>query len=237
VQIDQFIELVRKRRSIRKFKPDPIPDEYVEKILETARWAMSGANGQPWEFIVVKNQETINKIKESRVESRKESYIIEQTRAEGIRYPGLKYPPEPGFEGAPLAIVVLGDRRTYQASVMSTAFIGGETTIGSGYLKNMANATQNMCLAAAALGLGAQWASVNIMWAQPLKAILDVPPAIDIHTIVAVGYPAYEPGKPYRRELIEMIHYEKYDKSKYRSGEDIIKFVQHLRKLKKPGWG
>ncbi len=37
---------------MRRFKSDPIPDEYIGEILEAARWAMSGANGQPWEFLV-----------------------------------------------------------------------------------------------------------------------------------------------------------------------------------------
>ena len=64
MQIDEFLDLARKRRSIRKFKPAPVPDEYIEKIIEAGRWAMSGANGQPWEFIVVKDKETIKKIVE-----------------------------------------------------------------------------------------------------------------------------------------------------------------------------
>ncbi|MBI4332574.1 MAG: nitroreductase family protein, partial [Chloroflexi bacterium] len=53
MEIDEFLSIVRRRRSCRKFRPDPIPDEWVEKILEAGRWAMSGANGQPWEFIVI----------------------------------------------------------------------------------------------------------------------------------------------------------------------------------------
>jgi nitroreductase len=48
MNIEQFLELAKKRRSIRRFKPDPVPDEIIQKILEAARWAMSGANGQPW---------------------------------------------------------------------------------------------------------------------------------------------------------------------------------------------
>jgi len=64
MEIDKLLELAKKRRSIRSFKPDPFPDEYVEEIIEVARWAMSGANAQPWEFVVVKNEETINKIAE-----------------------------------------------------------------------------------------------------------------------------------------------------------------------------
>ena len=62
MQIDDFLELVRKRRSIRKFKPDPVPDELVEKILEAGRWAMSGSNAQPWEFIVVEDQSIIDQL-------------------------------------------------------------------------------------------------------------------------------------------------------------------------------
>src|SRR6184192_1030159 len=50
---DMLLKLVKTRHSVRKFKPDPIPDDTIEKILEVARWAMSGANSQPWEFIVV----------------------------------------------------------------------------------------------------------------------------------------------------------------------------------------
>ena len=62
MNIDGFLELARKRRNIRRFKPDLIPDECIEKILEAARWAQSGANAQPWEFIVVKDKDTKDKI-------------------------------------------------------------------------------------------------------------------------------------------------------------------------------
>src|SRR5262249_16911429 len=55
---DTLLDLVKSRASVRKLKPDPIPDDYVTQILEVGRWAMSGANGQPWDFIVVKNPDT-----------------------------------------------------------------------------------------------------------------------------------------------------------------------------------
>ncbi|MFO7772970.1 MAG: nitroreductase family protein [Dehalococcoidia bacterium] len=54
---DSFLELVKKRRSIRRFKPDPVPDEYVDKIIEAVRWAPSGFNLQPWDFVVVNEKE------------------------------------------------------------------------------------------------------------------------------------------------------------------------------------
>ena len=51
---NSLLELVQKRRSTRVFKPTLIPDEYVNKIIEVARWAPSGFNMQPWDFLVVK---------------------------------------------------------------------------------------------------------------------------------------------------------------------------------------
>lgn len=229
MQIDSFLELARRRRSIRRFKPDPIPDEYVEKILEAGRWAMSGANAQPWEFIVVKDPETKRGIIDTWFEPRMEAYLIEQMRIEELRHQQLLQPPvaTPGFKDAPVWIVVVGDRRTWHATVL----VG--TLQPTTYPKNMANATQNMHLAAAALGLGSQWVSVGYHWGQSLKAILDVPLVLDIHTIVPIGYAAYKPKANYRRELKEIVHYEKYDRSKYRSSEDIIKYLQHLREQTK----
>ncbi len=53
---DSFKGLIQKRRTIRKFKPESIPDEYVDKVIETARWAPSSSNSQPWEFIAIKNR-------------------------------------------------------------------------------------------------------------------------------------------------------------------------------------
>jgi nitroreductase len=52
-----FMEVVRQRRSIRRYKPDPVPDEILNQILEAARLAPSGGNRQPWHFIVVKDPE------------------------------------------------------------------------------------------------------------------------------------------------------------------------------------
>jgi nitroreductase len=237
MRIDDFLELVRERRSIRKFKPNPISDEYIEKIIEAGRWAMSGANAQPWEFIVVKDRETKNKIAHASLELRKEQYVIEMTRSEELRHPLLSQPPTlPGFKDAPVLIVVIGDKRTFQATVLATNFIAGEGGPGGAYVKSMGNAVTHMHLAAAALGLGSQWVSLNKIWEESVKAILDIPAALDVHTIVAIGYPAYIPKQAYRRDLKELVHYEKYDRNKFRSGEDIIQYLKHLRKQTKAAY-
>ena len=57
-----FMEVVKTRRSIRRYKPDPVPDEILTQILETARIAPSAGHHQPWHFIVVKDPETKKKL-------------------------------------------------------------------------------------------------------------------------------------------------------------------------------
>ena len=239
MQSDEFFKLVRKRRSIRRFKPNPIPDEYVEKIIEAGRWAQSGANAQPWEFIVVKNKETKDKIAEIWTEHFQRSWDIEKTRVKEMRHNHYADGPPAtvNFKDAPVFIIVCGDPRTVQATVLITHFLHNEGGPMAHFLKNMANATQIMNLAATALGLGAGWISVNVVTEARLKALLDVPEELAIHTIVPVGYPAYEPPSPYRRDLKKIIHHEKYDQSKYRSGDDIYNFLLTLRQKTKPAYG
>src|SRR4030043_31020 len=93
----------------------------------------------------------------------------------------------------------------------------------------MANPCQTMHLAAAAAGLASHWLSIERDLEQRFKAILGVPEVLEIHSLVVLGYPAFEPPTPYRRELKEIVHYEKYDKSKYRTGQDIINYLLTLR--------
>jgi nitroreductase len=131
MQIEEFQELVRKRRSIRKFRPDPVPDEYIEKILEAARWAMSGGNGQPWEFIVIKDQETKKKLGEVHSRNRDLMFAVEMTRSEEYRQPAFRAqgPLEAQeavlrsrfavWSDAPVIIAVVGDPRTMQASTLA----------------------------------------------------------------------------------------------------------------------
>ena len=54
---------IEKRRSIRKYKLDPVPQEFINQLLESARLAPSGANRQPWRFRVVKDPDTKAKLK------------------------------------------------------------------------------------------------------------------------------------------------------------------------------
>ncbi|MCD6244763.1 MAG: nitroreductase family protein [Candidatus Korarchaeota archaeon] len=67
---DLLLEFLRTRRSIRRFRPDPVDDEIVLKILDIARFAPSGHNYQPWEFIIIRSRDTIEKLGNLRRDSR-----------------------------------------------------------------------------------------------------------------------------------------------------------------------
>ena len=86
-----LFEVIQKRRSIRKFKPNPVAKNHLKKILEAGRLAPSGDNRQPWYFIVVKDSEIKNALS---VAANNQKFIA----------------------GADLVIVALGDPRVYPES-------------------------------------------------------------------------------------------------------------------------
>jgi len=57
-----IIKVIRERRSVREFLEKDVPDELIMKVLDAARWAPSSKNTQPWEFIIIRNQETKKKL-------------------------------------------------------------------------------------------------------------------------------------------------------------------------------
>ncbi len=197
-----LLELVKKRRSIRSFKPEPIPDEYVDKIIEVARWAPSGVNTQPWEFIVVKKQELRSKIAE----------LV-----------GQASPPQRlGIEDAPVYIILCGDTRARDFFPLSRGTFRADLTLNS----SLASAFLYMHLVATTLGLASQWVSATAGPSlQPLiKELLGIPEELEIYDMMAMGYPASEPRPRLVRAREEMVHYDCYDKSLFRTEEKVREF-------------
>jgi nitroreductase len=62
LSMNDILEVIKKRRSVRSFKEQDLPQDMVEKLLEAARWAPSAGNVQPWAFVVVRSQETKQKL-------------------------------------------------------------------------------------------------------------------------------------------------------------------------------
>ena len=67
-----FFQTIRQRRSIRKYQPDPIPDEHLTQMLEAAQLAPSAGNYQPWKFVVVRDPKTIKDLARA---ARKQNFL------------------------------------------------------------------------------------------------------------------------------------------------------------------
>jgi len=228
MDIEKFIDLLKSRRSIRAFKPDPIPDEFIQEIIEAARWAPSGGNAQPWEFIVIRKKEIKDKIADLFVESTRPVRQAEMTREKELRVPALEREiTEPGFKSAPVFILVCGDPRLNEAFPLLVYQKSGNEV----FISTLASAFLCMHLAAKSLGLGSQWVSATgSLMEDPLKKLLDIPKEFKTYDMMAVGYPAYQLGPRSPRRIEEMTHEDRYDRSKLRTNEQIKDFIRNLRK-------
>jgi FMN reductase (NADPH) len=228
MEIDKFIELLKSRRSIRAYKPDPIPDEYIQKIIEAARWAPSGGNSQPWEFIVIKKKELKDRIADLFMKSVGLLREAELTREKEMRMPALVGEmTEPGFKNAPVLILLCGDPRVNEAFPLVVFQKYGHEV----FISNLASAFLCMQLAAKTLGLGSQWVSAaGSFMEDDLKELLNIPKGVKIYDMMAVGYPAYQLGPRSPRKIDEMTHYDQYDRTKLRSDQQIKEFIKSLRK-------
>lgn len=227
---DSLLELLKNRRSIRRFKPDPIPDEYVDKIIEAARWAPSGFNTQPWEFVVVKKPELKNRIVEL-----VEQYFAQRTEMESAREPWLGSPwkgsggREMDYSTAPIFIVLFGDTRTKLGLPMGVRY--NQNMNQTIYLSSLANAFIYMHLAATTLGLASQWVSgVQLPHAHCLiKKLLGIPGEMEIYDMMAVGYPAMKPRPKLMREKAKMIHYDDCGEADFRTDEEVYDYLRKTR--------
>jgi nitroreductase len=228
---EQLLAGVKARRSSRVYKPDPVPDELINKIIEVARWAPSGANSQPWDFIIVKEKELRQKIVGFYKDFLGLYYKIEHTRLRDpeLKFPAASKPPAKiGYEDAPVYILVCGDPRTKAAYPLYTRVEIADKIFES----SLANTFLYMQLAASTLGLGSQWVSGIRMWYVQcmVKDLLEIPAEFEIYDMFVVGYSATNPQPRYPRAPDEMVHTDRYDGNKYRSDAELHAFISKIRK-------
>lgn len=235
-QYDMLMDLLQRRMSTRKLKADPLPEGALEKILEAGRWAMSGANAQPWEYVVVTDP-TVKKalFKVYREEMDDYNFWMEQMRLPELRHPAFhvvgdpdqqlrKLKSRPGWAEAPALIVVLGDGRRQWATVMGGHTFGRHQ---SHFTDALANTCTLMHLAAASMGLGTQWVTVHVE--EGFKKVLDVPDVMTLYLIIPVGYPDLSPKEGVRRPLAELVHHDRYDRDRHMTNQQIIDYIYELR--------
>jgi nitroreductase len=212
-------------RAMRRLKPDPVPDELLEKLVEAATWAPSGSNLQGYEFLVVTDRATIGRLAKLWARS-VEAYINSIGRVtpaaqdDGVRR-AVEYQRD-HFHETPALIVACYRSRGLDAGTarrLLTSFPPADAArlaARSSRINSLAEASsvypgvQNILLAARALGLGAVITVWHLMLEHEWKKELGVPKGVNTYAVIPVGWPKGKFGRVSRRPAREAIHRDRW---------------------------
>ena len=229
-QMDRYnalMDVVRNRMTTRQFDSSyVVPREHYELILDAARHGPSGANAQPWHYIVVTKPETKKAIAD---------YFVEEQRLRAklkMKFPTPNYR---GLEDAPGFIVVASDFRWTRAfpvlmdgSDLDKQYHENAERI---LLQSVAASTMSAHLAAAALGYNVWWVTaIGQESAQnALKPLLGIPDDLAVIDIFLFGPPAKTPYKRWKKTLPQIMNWDRFNMDNYMSVEQIDEWVRQKR--------
>lgn len=177
-----LMDVIRDRRSVRKYQDKDVPEDVVGEILEAGRWAPSWANTQCWEIVVIRDPSV--------------KQAVQRTMHEG----------NPGFKAIGAAPVVLA----LCAKLKCSGFYKGQSVskFGAWFMFDLGIAAQNMALAAHALGVAS--VMLGMFDHDKAKALVNAPEDCELVALMPLGYPAEDTPAPKRREVAEFAHYDRF---------------------------
>ena len=202
-EIFDLFEIMATTRSMRRLKPDPVPDDIIRKILEAGTHAPSGGNMQRWRFLVVRDP----KVKQTVGAYYKRAWDEVVSK----RYRSRE--PAPGTSRDRFARMLdaaqhLADH-IHEAPVWIVPCMEGANparTAGS----SIYPAVQNMLLAARALGLGATLTTLYLNFEREAEAALGLPPDVHSYALIPIGYPIGRFGPVRRVPLAEVVYEDQW---------------------------
>src|SRR5215472_8076251 len=199
----ELFEIIKTTRSMRRLKPDPVPNELIRKILEAGVCAPSGGNMQRWRFLVVPDQ----KVKQAVGALYKRAWdeqVAPRYRA-GEPAPGTS---RERFERMLAAAEYLANR-IHEAPVWIIPCLeGGTPTRTSG--SSIYPAVQNMLLAARALDLGATLTTLYLQFEKEAEGALGLPPNVHSYALLPIGYPMGRFGPVRRVPLADVVYEDRW---------------------------
>lgn len=182
-EVAAVMRAIAERRDIRRFRPDPLPDDLLRRLLEAAHQAPSVGLMQPWRFVLVRSAETKAAMQAIAARERlvQAAHFDERTR----QFLDLKIE---GIREAPISICVCCDREGSGGEVL------GRHTIRDTDLYSTCLAIENLWLAARAEGVGVGW--VSFYQPEALRELLRLPPHVVPVAWLCVGYPDERPSRP-----------------------------------------
>ncbi len=167
-----FDEIIIKRRSVRAYEKEAVPNESLRQIIETARFAPSAHNTQPWRFVAVTDKQKV-----SMIFAKALGGIVSNSWG----------------ETAP-AFIVACAKKSFLVHILA----GGVKRIPYHYL-DMGTAIEHILLKAAELGLGTCW--IGWFNERAVRSIFSIPRALEIVSLIAIGYPSQQKEQQPRAKL------------------------------------
>lgn len=190
--------LIKSRRTIRRYRSTKVSKALLRKILDSARWAPSLHNMQPWKFIIPESKmkkELINALKHSQ---NKELLFIRLILRNSIKT----------IENAPTVVLVYNDGiLSNKAKKGGRAYRNYFNNANTFEIQSVACAIQNMLLTAHSFGLGAAWFGIPIFSEKSINRLFGV--NYRLMAILTIGYPAKKPKPPVRKPLSEIVTFRK----------------------------
>jgi nitroreductase len=189
-----FFDVVAGQRACREFRPDPVSDEVVERVLEAAVRAPSAENLQPWVFLVVRDPDrraAVGDITRELWEGTARDFT--QPRVAKGLFEDVERGATGGIAAAPVLVVVCGDTSICHEAALAASIYP---------------AVQSLLLAAGALGLGSALTTLPTLGA--LGALLGLPETVRPLAVVPLGWPARPLGPSRRQPMAEKTHRERF---------------------------
>ncbi len=203
-----LFDAIEGRKSIRRFRSDPVPDEVIARVLEAGRRAPSANNTQPWSFLVIRDKSLLAKMAEAvrRQVDRMIPFAEDEKQSQRLAaYRGDYYT---FFEKAPVVIAVFME--AYDASsnrLLSRMGYGADDILRlrpNPGLQSVAAAIEHILLAAHALGYGSCWMTGPLVAQDAFGELLGYGKERFIVALLPVGVPDEDPPARPRKPLVEL---------------------------------
>jgi len=203
-ELNDVFEIMTTTRSMRRLKPDPVPDELIARILHAGAGAANGGNTQKWRFLVIKDP-AIKKAVQVWYKKAFDEVV-------GPRY--ATSAPPPGITGDKYkrqhsAVEYLTDH-FHEAPVWIVACLEDGPSPNRSAGASIYPAVQNMLLAIRALGLGSTLTTRHLQFEKETEAALGLPPGVHSYAILPVGYPMGRFGPVGRGKLSDFVFQDKW---------------------------
>lgn len=204
-----LFDAIQGRKSIRRFKQTPVPDEDIKKILDAGRFAPSANNTQPWSFVVIKDRKMLRKMADAAraMVDRMVPHAKDEKQAQRLSAYKSNY--YVFFENAPMVIAVFME--TYDAGTDRILAKMGHSPEEIRRLRplpglqSVSAAIQNMLLAVHALGYGSCWMTGPLVAQEAFEKLLGYGKDRYIAALLPVGFPDEDPPARSRKPLQEIM--------------------------------